>query len=199
MAYRARDAIYGVAHMPQRPPDWRDPITGAPRWNGLQHPTHLRARVAAGIAQGRALGAISQEVGLSVRQVTFLGTQIARHGTHLPQGHGVHGNHATKFEDRHCDWLKRRLMDPRAGGGRRTGQQMCDDLYMHWAVRMTPEGLRLALDRRYNISWKRLTQMNKAAFTLQNIERTRLVRPCSRLARPACECFSSAHTLRCVA
>jgi hypothetical protein len=53
--------------MPQRPPDWYDPITGAPRWNGLQHATHVRARVAAGIAQGRGLGAISQEVGLSVR------------------------------------------------------------------------------------------------------------------------------------
>lgn len=185
----------GVARVPFREPDWFDGANGdIPRWRGVHHDTHCRKAVRNAMAQGLDAGQIAADptLGLSVAQVEYLMKRMHKFdGDYHAQGHGVHGNHARKFGDHDCVWFVQRLTDPRSGCGTCTAHQMCTDLYLHRGVEIKSNTLTHAFEHRYDISLTRLTLMNKAAFTPENVERTRRVwsdpfASCFFFPRPAC-------------
>jgi transposase len=142
---------------------------------GDAHHVFQSALVFAAMEVGSTAVEIAQipAVALEVKQVENVMKRIRKNGYFLPGRHGKHDNQATKINDWHVLWLRLRWLRQ---GHRYTSKRMADELYRYFGLRITPDGLRKALDR-YGITHKRLTFLCKYAFTPENVELTRRVSP----------------------
>jgi len=105
---------------------------------------------------------------MTVRQIEYLIDRIVATGTYLPGRHGV-GVHALKIMPSHILWIRLRLVEQ---GARDDLTSMASNLLFYYNIQITGNGLGKAL-KAYNISWKKLTRMNRCAFTAAVIELTR--------------------------
>ena len=110
--------------------------------------------------------------GMTTRGLNYVAKKVRREAGAEPGRHGTHGNHKRTITDAHIDFLLDHMNQFGAGI---TLAWMCCLLEMCFGVKVTEGGLQKALKRR-RISWKKLTKMNKLAFTPAVVEWTRRVR-----------------------
>ena len=108
--------------------------------------------------------------GMSGKAVLQL-TKVAA-GGRVPGRHGVHRSHARKVHAHHVNFLLQRM---RETGAQVTLKWMCDQLNMYFGVDISVPGLSKALAA-HRVCHKKLTKLNKEAFSEFNVELTRRVR-----------------------
>jgi transposase len=109
--------------------------------------------------------------GMLRRAVLKLAKKVEAKGRE-PGRHGVHRSHRRKVHALHVNFLLQRM---RETGARVTLDWMRDQLHMYFGVQITQSGLSRALAA-HNVCHKKLTQLNKEAFSEFNVELTRRVR-----------------------
>ena len=142
---------------------------------GLPFPQHMYDAVAAALAQQMSVHQMQVGVpalrGMSSKAVLQLAKKVAARGR-VPGRHGVHRNHARKVHAHHVNFLLQRM---RETGAQVTLKWMCDQLNMYFGVDITVPGLSKALAT-HRVCHKKLTKLNKEAFSEFNVELTRRVR-----------------------
>jgi transposase len=108
--------------------------------------------------------------GMSGRAVSLLAKKVAARGR-VPGRHGVHRSHTRKVRAHHVNFLLQRM---RETGAQVTLKWMCDQLNMYFGVDITVPGLSKALAT-HRVCHKKLTKLNKEAFSEFNVELTRRV------------------------
>ena len=91
-------------------------------------------------------------------------------GGRVPGRHGVHRNQ--RVCALHVNFLLQRM---RETGARMTLKWMCDQLHLYFGVQISKPGLSKALAA-HRVCHKKLTKLNKEAFSEFNVELTRRVR-----------------------
>ncbi len=142
---------------------------------GCPFPQHLYDAVAAALAQRMSVEQMQVDVhalaGMPHRAVLQLAKKVEA-GGRVPGRHGVHRNHQRKVHALHVNFLLQRM---RETGARVTLKWMCDQLQMYFRVPIKESGLSKPLAA-HNVCHKKLTQLNKEAFSEFNVELTRRVR-----------------------
>ena len=142
---------------------------------GCPFPQHVYDAVAAALAQGMSVEQMQVDLpalaGMSRRAVLQLAKKVET-GGRVPGRHGVHRNHRRKVHALHVNFLLQRM---RETGACVTLQWMCDTLHMYFGVPIKVSGLSKALAA-HNVCHKKLTKLNKEAFSEFNVELTRRVR-----------------------
>ena len=142
---------------------------------GFPFPQHMHDAVAAALAQQMNVRQIHVGVpalrGMSGRAVSLLAKKVAA-GGRVPGRHGVHRNHARKVHAHHVNFLLQRM---RKTGAQVTLDWMRDQLHMYFGVEITMSGMSRALAA-HRVCHKKLTKLNKEAFSDFNVELTRRVR-----------------------
>jgi hypothetical protein len=142
---------------------------------GLPFPQHVYDAVAAALVQQMNVHEMHVGVlalrGMSGRAVSLLAKKVADRGR-VPGRHGVHRNHARKVHAHHVNFLLQRM---RETGAQVTLKWMCDQLNMYFGVDISVPGLSKALAA-HRVCHKKLTKLNKEAFSEFNVELTRRVR-----------------------
>ena len=131
--------------------------------------------VAAALAQRMSVRDMQVDVpalaGMPRRAVLQLARKVAARGRE-PGRHGVHRNHVRKVHAHHVNFLLQRM---RETGAQVTLKWMFDQLNMYFGVDITVPGLSKALAA-HRVCHKKLTKLNKEAFSEFNVELTRRVR-----------------------
>ena len=109
--------------------------------------------------------------GMSSKAVLQLAKKVAAGGRE-PGRHGVHRNHARKVHAHHVNFLLQRM---RETGAQVTLDWMRDQLHLYFGVDISVPGLSKALAA-HRVCHKKLTKLNKEAFSEFNVELTRRVR-----------------------
>ena len=131
---------------------------------GLPHDQSVYDTVAAAVNQHmttRQMKHLGPLRGMTTRGLNHVAKKVQGEGGTEPGRHGTHGNHRRTITDEHIDFL---LDHMNQGGAGITLAWMCDLLHRFFGVKVTEGRLQKALTRR-RISWKKLTKMNKLAFT----------------------------------
>jgi transposase len=110
-------------------------------------------------------------LGMSSKAVLQLAKKVEG-GGRVPGRHGVHRNHTRKVHAHHVNFLLQRM---RETGAQVTLKWMCDQLNMYFGVDISVPGLSKALAA-HRVCHKKLTKLNKEAFSEFNVELTRRVR-----------------------
>lgn len=142
---------------------------------GLPHDQAVYDTVEAAVNQHmttRQMKDLAPLRGMTTRGLNHVAKRVRGEGGTEPGRHGTHGNHKRTITDAHIDFL---LEQMNQGGAGITLAWMCYMLEMRFGVKVTEGGLHKALTR-HRISWKKLTKMNKLAFTPAVVEWTRRVR-----------------------
>ena len=142
---------------------------------GLPFEQHVYDAAAAALEQGMSVEQMQvgrpELAGMSSRAVLQLAKKVET-GGRVPGRHGVHRNHQRKVHALHVNFLLQRM---RETGARVTLEWMCDQLHMYFGVQITQPGLSKGLAA-HNVCHKKLTKLNKEAFSEFNVELTRRVR-----------------------
>lgn len=142
---------------------------------GFPFPQHMYDAVAAALAQQMSVRDMQVGVpalrGMSSKAVLQLAKKVADRGP-VPGRHGVHRNHARKVHAHYVNFLLQRM---RETGAQVTLKWMCDQINMYFGVDISVPGLSKALAA-HNVCHKKLTKLNKEAFSEFNVELTRRVR-----------------------
>ena len=142
---------------------------------GLPFPQHMYDAVAAAVEQQMSVPQMQVDVpalrGMPGKAVLQLAKKVAARGR-VPGRHGVHRNHARKVRAYHVNFLLQRM---RETGAQVTLDWMRDQLYLYFGVQITRPGLSKALAA-HRVCHKKLTKLNKEAFSEFNVELTRRVR-----------------------
>ena len=142
---------------------------------GCPFPQHVYDAVAAALAQGMSVEQMQVDLpalaGMSRRAVLQLAKKVET-GGRVPGRHGVHRNHRRKVHALHVNFLLQRM---RETGARVILKWMCDQLHMYFGAPIKESGLSKALAA-HNACHKKLTKLNKEAFSEFNVELTRRVR-----------------------
>ena len=109
--------------------------------------------------------------GMSGKAVLQLTKKVAA-GGRVPGRHGVHRSHARKVHAHHVNFLLQRM---RETGAQVTLDWMRDQLHLYFGVEITKSGMSRALAA-HRVCHKKLTKLNKEAFSEFNVELTRRVR-----------------------
>ena len=141
---------------------------------GLPFPQHMYDAVAAALAQQMSVHQMQVGVpalrGMSGRAVSLLAKKVAARGR-VPGRHGVHRSHTRKVRAHHVNFLLQRM---RETGAQVTLDWMCDQLHLYFGVEITRSGMSKALAA-HRVCHKKLTKLNKEAFSEFNVELTRRV------------------------
>ena len=142
---------------------------------GCPFPQHVYDAVAAALAQRMTVERMQVDVpalaGMSSKAVLQLAKKVEA-GGRVPGRHGVHRNQRRKVHAPHVNFLLQRM---RETGACVTLKWMCDQLEMYFGVQIKVSGMSKALAA-HNVSHKKLTTLNKNAFSEFNVELTRRVR-----------------------
>jgi len=142
---------------------------------GLPFPQHMYDAVADALAQQMSVHQMQVGVpalrGMPSKAVLQLAKKVEG-GGRVPGRHGVHRNHARKVHAHHVNFLLQRM---RETGAQVTLDWMRDQLHMYFGVQITRPGLSMALAA-HRVCHKKLTKLNKEAFSEFNVELTRRVR-----------------------
>ena len=140
----------------------------------MPFPQHMYDAVAAALAQQMSVHQMQVGVpalrGMSGRAVSLLAKKVAARGR-VPGRHGVHRSHTRKVRAHHVNFLLQRM---RETGAQVTLKWMCDQLNMYFGVDISVPGLSKALAT-HRVCHKKLTKLNKEAFSEFNVELTRRV------------------------
>lgn len=109
--------------------------------------------------------------GMQDKAVLQLAKKVAARGR-VPGRHGVHRSHARKVRAHHVNFLLQRM---RETGAQVTLDWMRDQLHLYFGVDISVPGLSKALAA-HRVCHKKLTKLNKEAFSEFNVELTRRVR-----------------------
>lgn len=143
------------------------------RKRGLPHEQFVYADVREGMGRGFTARQICDEyrgrLGMNLKQVERVMETLRANDYAGPRLHGV-GRGGDKIGDEQMEFLLRWLEDT---GARKTSETMCQMLRIRFRINVTGSGMRRALER-YRISYKKLTQMDKRAFTPAVRELTRV-------------------------
>ena len=142
---------------------------------GLPFPQHMYDAVAAALEQQMSVHQMQVGIpalhGMPGKAVLQLAKKVAARGRE-PGRHGVHRNHARKVHAHHVNFLLQRM---RETGAQVTLDWMRDQLHLYFGVQISKPGLSKALAA-HNVCHKKLTKLNKEAFSEFNVELTRRVR-----------------------
>jgi hypothetical protein len=142
---------------------------------GLPFPQHVYDAVAAALAQQMSVHQMQVDLpalhGMPRRAVLHLAKKVEA-GGRVPGRHGVHRNHRRKVHALHVNFLLQRM---RETGAQVTLDWMRDQLHLYFGVQISKPGLSKALAA-HNVCHKKLTKLNKEAFSEFNVELTRRVR-----------------------
>ena len=146
---------------------------------GLPFPQHVYDAVAAALRQGMAIADMQVNVpqlhGMNRKSLLRLVQKVQARGP-VPGRHGTHRNHKKKVTAEHVNFF---LLERKCRTGAAvTLNWMRDQLQMYHGVEITSSGLCKVLGK-HNICHKKLTTLNKKAFSEFNVELTRRVRPIS--------------------
>ena len=163
----------------------------------LPHEQFVYADVREGMGRGFTARWICEEyrdrLGMNLKQVERVMETIRANDYAGPRLHGV-GRGWDKIGDAQMEFLLRWLEDT---GARKTSEMMCQMLRIRFGINITASGIRRALHR-YRISYKKLTQMDKRAFTpAVRVPPTRDARPREAIRREGqCACASETRAPR---
>ena len=151
---------HGVARIPDRFPDYRQ--GGRWRWRGIPHPTWIRATVRDLMNQGHSALQISHVhvLGLIERAAAYLMKRVGETGRAEPLPHGVHST-GCKITREHLAFVRAKFIE---SGCRKTSDQIASLLQWHYGIEISGGGVRAAF-KRHGIRYKRITRMDKRAFT----------------------------------
>ena len=142
---------------------------------GNPFPQHMYDAVAAALAQRMSVRDMQVGVpalrGMPGKAVLQLAKKVAARGR-VPGRHGVHRSHTRKVHAHHVNFLLQRM---RETGAQVTLDWMRDQLHLYFGVQISKPGLSKALAA-HNVCHKKLTKLNKEAFSEFNVELTRRVR-----------------------
>ena len=141
----------------------------------MPFPQYVYDAVAAALAQQMSVHQMQVGVpalrGMPGKAVLQLAKKVAARGR-VPGRHGVHRNHARKVHAHHVNFLLQRM---RETGAQVTLDWMRDQLHLYFGVQISRPGLSKALAA-HRVCHKKLTKLNKEAFSEFNVELTRRVR-----------------------
>ena len=142
---------------------------------GLPFPQHMYDAVAAAVAQQMSVHQMQVDLpallGMSSKAVLQLAKKVEG-GGRVPGRHGVHRNHTRKVHAHHVNFLLQRM---RETGAQVTLEWMCLQIHLYFGVEITRSGMSKALAA-HRVCHKKLTKLNKEAFSEFNVELTRRVR-----------------------
>ena len=142
---------------------------------GNPFPQYVYDAVAPALAQRMSVEQMQVDVpalaGMRRRAVLQLARKVAARGRE-PGRHGVHRNHVRKVHAHHVNFLLQRM---RETGAQVTLDWMRDQLHLYFGVEITKSGMSRALAA-HRVCHKKLTKLNKEAFSEFNVELTRRVR-----------------------
>ena len=142
---------------------------------GLPFPQHMYDAVAAAVEQQMSVPQMQVGVpalrGMPGKAVLQLAKKVEG-GGRVPGRHGVHRSHTRKVHAHHVNFLLQRM---RETGAQVTLDWMCDQLHLYFGVEITKSGMSRALAT-HRVCHKKLTKLNKEAFSEFNVELTRRVR-----------------------
>ena len=142
---------------------------------GNPFPQYVYDAVAPALAQRMSVEQMQVDVpalaGMRRRAVLQLARKVAARGRE-PGRHGVHRNHVRKVHAHHVNFLLQRM---RETGAQVTLDWMRDQLHLYFGVQISRPGLSKALAA-HRVCHKKLTKLNKEAFSEFNVELTRRVR-----------------------
>jgi transposase len=127
---------------------------------------------------GRSAQEISllpQMHGMPVDSIERLMKRIAKNaGNPLPMPTGVHGNHRKKLLDHHYLWARLQLLGTRdeTKGPQVSVKNIIRNLWIDFGIQVSRQSFTEFLHR-HGYTFKRLTKVDRRAFTDNNLERTR--------------------------
>lgn len=142
----------------------------------MQFPQHVYDAVAAALEQRMPVEQMQVNVpalaGMSSKALLQLAQEVEAEGR-VPGCHGMHRNHRRKVHAHHVNFLLQRMHET---GAQVTLDWMRDQFDMYFGIKITRPGLSKALAA-HNVCHKKLTKLNKEAFSEFNVELTRRVHP----------------------
>ena len=141
---------------------------------GLPFPQHMYDAVAAAVEQQMSVPQMQVDVpalrGMPGKAVLQLAKKVEG-GGRVPGRHGVHRHHTRKVHAHHVNFLLQRM---RETGAQVTLEWMCLQIHLYFGVEITKSGMSRALAT-HRVCHKKLTKLNKEAFSEFNVELTRRV------------------------